>query len=153
MSFYRSKKRKKCQEQIVNKAEKEEKILIERQENTVNFHQEQRPHLAKTLVYNEKNERERLTISIALPGSLIQRVPTPELRTYLVSQVAKALVYNEIDEIIVYDDSPDVDSEKVRYSSFFCHLLQFLECPPYLRKNLFQHHEDLKFVGSKKKRG
>merc|ERR1719357_812597 len=44
------------------------------------------------------------TVSIALPGSILDNAQTPELRTYLAGQVARALAVFCIDEVIVFDD-------------------------------------------------
>ena len=44
------------------------------------------------------------TVSIALPGSVVENAQSRELRTLLVGHVARAAAIFQIDEIVVYDD-------------------------------------------------
>jgi predicted SPOUT superfamily RNA methylase MTH1 len=88
------------------------------------------------------------TVSIAIPSSILRTAKSTELKTYLVGQIARACALYEVDEIIVYMDSPyefSGDTEKGP-GIFCCRLLQYLECPSYLRSVLFPVHNDLKFV-------
>jgi len=68
----------------------------------------------------------------------------------MVGQIARAAVLHEVDEIVVFVDSaaeasaPDPDRTP---SIFFCRILQYLDCPQYLRKDLFPFHTDLSNVG------
>lgn len=90
------------------------------------------------------------TVTLALPGSILRNAVTRELKTYIVGQIARAIVIHEVDEVVVFVDSaaeaaaPDPDRTP---SVFFCRLLQYLECPSYLRRDLFPHHNDLSNVG------
>jgi methyltransferase len=90
------------------------------------------------------------TVSMAIPGSILRGAQTRELRSYLVGQIARAAVVHEVDEIIVFVDSayeasaPDLDKTP---SVICCRLLQYLECPSYLRKALFPVHPDLALAG------
>ena len=90
------------------------------------------------------------TVSMAIPGSILRGAQTRELRSYLVGQIARAAAVHEIDEIIVFVDSayeaaaPDLDKTP---SVICCRLLQYLECPSYLRKALFPVHPDLALAG------
>lgn len=88
------------------------------------------------------------TVSIAIPSSILRSAKSTELKSYLVGQIARACAIYEVDEIIVYMDSPyefSGDTEKGP-GIFCCRLLQYLECPSYLRSVLFPVHNDLKFV-------
>lgn len=100
------------------------------------------------------------TVSIAIPGSILENAQSPELRSYLAGQVARAACIFQVDEIVVFDDFADaVNSEKstienetgsvsARKSCIqLCRILQYLECPQYLRKFLFPIHTDLKYCG------
>jgi predicted SPOUT superfamily RNA methylase MTH1 len=49
-------------------------------------------------------ERPKMTVSLALPGSIVDNAQSPPLRTYLAGQLARAIVIFRIDEVIVYDD-------------------------------------------------
>lgn len=90
------------------------------------------------------------TISMAIPSSFLNSAQTRELKTYLVSQIARAAVLHEVDEIVVFIDtaaeaaSDDADRTP---SMFLCRLLQYLECPAYLRKAFFPVHGDLALAG------
>jgi len=90
------------------------------------------------------------TITLAVPGSIVRNAPTRELKSVIIGQIARAAVIHEVDEIVIFVDSaaeassPDPDKTP---SVFCCRLLQYLECPSYLRRNLFPHHPDLSSVG------
>jgi predicted SPOUT superfamily RNA methylase MTH1 len=91
------------------------------------------------------------TVTLAIPGSILRGAQTRELRSALVGQIARAAAVHEIDEIVVFVDSayeasaPDLDKTP---SVICCRLLQYLECPAYLRKALFPVHADLSFAGA-----
>lgn len=110
---------------------------------------------AKHLKLSSENAGRQYTISIALPGSILDNAQSLELRTYLVGQIARAAVVFSIDEIIVFDESgmmtkdPNLSatSAKVQANIQMIHILQYLECPQYLRKTLFPRHKNLQFAG------
>ena len=45
------------------------------------------------------------TVSVALPGSIINNAQSAELRTCLAGQVARAMVIFNVDEVVVFDES------------------------------------------------
>ncbi|XP_056678859.1 putative methyltransferase C9orf114 homolog isoform X3 [Monodelphis domestica] len=67
------------------------------------------------------------TLSVALPGSILNNAQSPELRTYLAGQIARACAIFCVDEIVVFDE----EGEDVKY----------------LRKAFFPKHQDLQFAG------
>ena len=91
------------------------------------------------------------TVTLAIPGSILRGAQTRELRSFLVGQIARAAVIHEVDEIVIFVDSaheasaPDLDKTP---SVICCRLLQYLECPAYLRKALFPVHSDLALAGA-----
>ncbi|KAG7261054.1 hypothetical protein CRUP_007848, partial [Coryphaenoides rupestris] len=97
------------------------------------------------------------TVSIALPGSVLDNAQSAELRTYLAGQIARACVVFAVDEIIVFDeDGEDVKSVEGDYNGVgkkgnacvqLARILQYLECPQYLRKFFFPKHPDLQYAG------
>jgi methyltransferase len=92
------------------------------------------------------------TVSIALPGSIIQNAQSRELRTYLAGQIGRALAIFNIDEVVVFDDRSMSEIEAAGSAfgdpnMFLVRILQYLECPQYLRKKMFALHPDLKFAG------
>ncbi|MEE6505602.1 hypothetical protein FKM82_005573 [Ascaphus truei] len=138
----------------------------------------------------EEEERKRkgkgrpYTLSVALPGSIMDNAQSPELRTYLAGQIARACAIFCVDEIVVFDEAGE-DSKYVftvcrvvtwkvlsacqsTHCMFCCRsvegnfegvgkkgqacvqlarILQYLECPQYLRKSFFPMHPDLQFAG------
>lgn len=100
------------------------------------------------------------TISIAVPGSILENAQSPELRTYLAGQIARAACIFQVDEIVVFDDYANAVNAKkstlediagTKTGRQCCiqlgRILQYLECPQYLRKFFFPIHKDLKFAG------
>ena len=89
------------------------------------------------------------TVSIALPASIADNAQSAELRTYLAGQIARAAVIFNIDEIVLYDEYCVTDplDEKRKCMSFMGKILQYLECPQYLRKYLFPIQKDLQYAG------
>ncbi|XP_070532533.1 putative methyltransferase C9orf114 isoform X1 [Ptychodera flava] len=97
------------------------------------------------------------TISIALPGSILDNAQSPELRTYLAGQIARACVVFNVDEIIIFDESGTTKQstegvfegigKKGNANVQLARILQYLECPQYLRKSFFPKHSDLQYAG------
>ncbi|XP_053981954.1 putative methyltransferase C9orf114 homolog [Hylaeus anthracinus] len=100
------------------------------------------------------------TVSIAVPGSILDNAQSQELRTYLAGQIARAACIYQIDEIVVFDDKGEItetEKKKVRKDEAFgerrvaclqlARILQYLECPQYLRKYFFPIHKDLQYAG------
>jgi len=104
------------------------------------------------------------TLSIAIPGSILSYCQTKELKTQMVGQIARAATIYHVDEIVVFDDKlskqhstrsdredTESNSSPPRRSSdphsFMARLLQYCECPQYLRRALFPMHPDLQFAG------
>ncbi|KAL1381409.1 hypothetical protein pipiens_013484 [Culex pipiens pipiens] len=102
------------------------------------------------------------TLSIAVPGSILDNAQSPELRACLAGQIARAACIFQVDEVVVFDDcgSGNQVTEKVgtidtaegttsarRCCVQLARILQYLECPQYLRKFFFPIHNDLKFCG------
>lgn len=108
----------------------------------------------------EKKNAEISTVSIAVPGSILENAQSAELRTYLAGQIARAACVFCVDEIVVFDDigeklntkmSKLEDGDGVKVARKSCvqlaRILQYLECPQYLRKHFFPIHKDLEFAG------
>ncbi|KAL0122994.1 hypothetical protein PUN28_007561 [Cardiocondyla obscurior] len=105
-------------------------------------------------------ERDVCTVSIAVPGSILENAQSPELRTYLAGQIARAACIYKVDEILVFDDKGELtedEKRKVRKDELLgegragclqlARILQYLECPQYLRKYFFPIHKDLQYAG------
>lgn len=140
-------KRQRNEEKIVKR---EKKLLLEKElEKKVQEECEK-----------EKKYSEISTVSIAIPGSILENAQSAELRTYLAGQLARAACVFCVDEVIVFDDIgdklntkksklEDVDGVIVARQSCvqLARILQYLECPQYLRKHFFPIHKDLEFAG------
>lgn len=102
------------------------------------------------------------TLSIAVPGSILDNAQSQELRTYVAGQIARAACIYCVDEIIVFDDSGGTTPMNKQASTEnaegelttiqrscvqMARILQYLECPQYLRKFFFPLHKDLKYCG------
>ncbi|CAJ1070187.1 putative methyltransferase C9orf114 homolog [Xyrichtys novacula] len=97
------------------------------------------------------------TVSVALPGSVLDNAQSAELRTYLAGQIARACVVFCVDEIVVFDEQgEDVKSVEGEFTGVgkkgqaciqLARILQYLECPQYLRKWFFPKHQDLQYAG------
>jgi predicted SPOUT superfamily RNA methylase MTH1 len=90
------------------------------------------------------------TVSIALPGSIINNPQTLQLKSCLVDQIARSAAIFRINEIVIYNEnsiSDDCNNETFNPNEFFCRILQYLETPQYLRKALFGIHPHLKYAG------
>ena len=90
------------------------------------------------------------TVSIALPSSILDNAQSNELKTYLVGQIARAAVVFNIDEIVVYDEyccSHENDPNR-QSLTFMTKILEYLECPQYLRRYLFPLEKTLRFAGT-----
>ena len=94
------------------------------------------------------------TLSMAIPGSVLDNAQTKELRTYVAGQVARAAVIFQVDEIVVFDDqlgikaSTGVPLPRAHDCHvFMARILQYLETPQYLRRALFPMHSDLSCAG------
>ena len=125
------------------------------------------------------NKPRTYTLSIAVPGSVVDNCQTRELKTYLVGQIARAATIYHVDEVIVFNDnlgskhndvgshylhrrggygeekSKSAENEEVSTApvvksdshSFMAKILQYCECPQYLRRHFFPMHLDLQFAG------
>ena len=70
-------------------------------------------------------------------------------------QIARALAVFSIDEVVIFDESvrAQIDSDNSFKRSkdpnvFLARILQYLECPQYLRKIFFPKHLDLQYAGN-----
>ena len=98
---------------------------------------------------DDDEPKTRWTVSVALPGSIIDNHPSRELRAYLAGQIARTATVFCINEIVVFDDHSmkRTAADQTEGNTFLCRLLQFAETPQYLRRKLFPEHQDLRFSG------
>ncbi|GAB1604745.1 putative methyltransferase C9orf114 homolog [Argonauta hians] len=91
------------------------------------------------------------TVSIALPGSILDNAQSFLLKTYLAGQVARAAGIFSVDEIVIFDESKHTNKSVSSKGSSSIHqlgrILQYMECPQYIRKHFFPKHSDLQYAG------
>ncbi|XP_055943451.1 putative methyltransferase C9orf114 [Argiope bruennichi] len=131
------------QEKILKKVEKEKVIQNDKQKQD-----ESADKLRKLQDY---------TISIAVPGSILDNAQSPELKTYLAGQIARAAAVFRVNEVVVFSetDLENLNDEELKLKLSKKHhgcvqlvkILQFLECPQYLRKYYFPIQKDLEYAG------
>ncbi|XP_014246028.1 putative methyltransferase C9orf114 homolog [Cimex lectularius] len=114
-----------------------------------------KPENGEAIAENEEVVRPKTKnrLSIAVAGSILDNAQTQELQTYLVGQIARAATIFKVDEVIVYDDTGSTMQEEGESSQtwyncgVFAQILQYLECPQYLRKHFFPMTEELRYAG------
>jgi len=88
---------------------------------------------------------------MVIPSSIVDNAQSLELKTYLVSQIAKAAAIYSFNEIVIVscDRHSKMQSMKqdVTTTEFFVKNLEYLETPQYLRKALFPKSPALRFAG------
>jgi methyltransferase len=98
-----------------------------------------------------KTRRRNYTTTLVLPSSIVDNAQSLELKTYLVSQIAKAAALYRFNEIVIV--SCDKKSKManmtadVSTTEFFVQNLEYSETPQYLRKALFPKSPALRFAG------
>ncbi|KAF0921081.1 hypothetical protein E2562_038465 [Oryza meyeriana var. granulata] len=119
------------------------------------------PVADEKIVYEKKKKKKqkkngedvanrKMTVSIAVAGSIIDNAQSLELATLLAGQIARAATVFRIDEVVIFDSNPTVENNGDGEESgarFLVRILEYLETPQYLRRRLFPMHKNLKFVG------
>ncbi|EEZ97573.1 putative methyltransferase C9orf114 homolog [Tribolium castaneum] len=140
----------------INKIRKEEKRKWKEQNLAKKLEKQKVPETPQV----SPNKKAPPTVSIAVPGSILETAQSPELRAYLSGQIARAACIFQVDEIVVFDDYGDESTAKkaelednygLKTMRESCvqlgRILQYMECPQYLRKHFFPIHNHLKFCG------
>lgn len=81
-----------------------------------------------------------MELTLLIPASYVAETDDPRVRTYKIGQIARAASIFRCDEIVVYDDEPD-GGEVISL------VLRYAVTPPYLRKEMFERREELRYVG------
>uniref|UniRef100_A0A3P8U892 28S rRNA (uridine-N(3))-methyltransferase n=1 Tax=Amphiprion percula TaxID=161767 RepID=A0A3P8U892_AMPPE len=145
-------KKRRAEKNEAKKQRKEAKLIKQLEK------QKQQDAAERAELEQSQNKKDpTYTVSVALPGSVLDNAQSPELRTYLAGQIARACVVFSIDEIIVFDEQgEDVKSVEGEFKGVgkkghaciqLARILQYLECPQYLRKWFFPKHPDLQYAG------
>jgi methyltransferase len=86
------------------------------------------------------------TVSMALPGSILDNAQSPELRAALACQIARAAAIFCVDEIVVFREGPQLSSSEDSVDDLAL-LLSYLDTPQFLRRHLFPRSEKLRLAG------
>jgi predicted SPOUT superfamily RNA methylase MTH1 len=84
-------------------------------------------------------------LTIAIPASIISDTPHLREKTSKIGLIARAAAIFRVHEIIVYPDSARVN--QTRDLNLIAKLLNYIETPQYLRKNLYKIEPDLQYAG------
>ena len=86
------------------------------------------------------------TITIALPCSILDNAQSMELKFYVASLIARSASIFQVDEIVIFNDTLEavpenaardlsvVVSKRTHSALLLTGILQYMECPPHLRK-------------------
>jgi len=83
-------------------------------------------------------------IGLALPASLLSDVAHLRDKTIKVGFIGRACAIFRVEEVVVYKDRDDVDFKDAK---LLVDLLNYMNCPQYLRKLLYPLKPELRFVG------
>ncbi|KAF2675315.1 DUF171-domain-containing protein [Microthyrium microscopicum] len=138
-----------------------------RKRAAVVLHQQATDTSKPTNVFRRKEQGRKGTLSIAIPGSIIANAPGLDLKTILAGRIARAASVFCVDEIVIFNDGQNEmtrersqnrrpngfnsgyqnrndDQAQMRNADELLELLlKYSECPPYLRKDLFEFTPDL----------
>ncbi|KAF7514629.1 hypothetical protein G7054_g15146 [Neopestalotiopsis clavispora] len=97
------------------------------------------------------------TVSVAIPGSILATCRRDDQRITVINQISRALAIFAVDEVVIFDDTPldkrvrNVDPSMytgdIDPCGFIEHLLNYVEVPPFMRKQLIPVHPNLKQAG------
>jgi predicted SPOUT superfamily RNA methylase MTH1 len=92
----------------------------------------------------EKN-LDKSKLSIAIPASIISDTPHLREKTSKIGLIARAAAIFRVQEIIVYPDNARMN--QTRDLNLVAKILNYIETPQYLRKNLYKIEPDLQYAG------
>jgi len=87
------------------------------------------------------------TISIAFPSSILDNTLNHLLKTYVTGQIARAAATFKVNEIIIFNEHEQDAYYYSQCSATMRTILEYMECPQYLKQKLFPMTEDLKYAG------
>jgi len=87
-----------------------------------------------------KTPRRKNSLYLGIPASIVSELNHLREKTEVLGWIGRAAAIYRVDEIIIYPDTPD-ESLLIKY------ILGYMETPQYLRKHLFKHRDELRYVG------
>lgn len=86
-------------------------------------------------------------LSIFIPNSFLSESKDQKVRTYKVGILGRALAVFQIDNVIIYNDDHVKNEDGENDGKFIAEILNFMNTPQYLRKQVFPIKTGLKHVG------
>jgi len=86
-----------------------------------------------------------MSLSIAIPASLVSDISHLREKTSTIGMIGRAASIFRVEEIIIYLDQPEKDQKKE--ANLIRLILSYMETPQYLRKKLFKIRFELRYVG------
>lgn len=87
-----------------------------------------------------KSKKRKNSLFMAIPASIVSELSHLREKTEVLGWIGRAAAIYRVDEIVIYPDTPD-ESLMIKY------ILGYMETPQYLRKHLFKHRDELRYVG------
>jgi predicted SPOUT superfamily RNA methylase MTH1 len=84
---------------------------------------------------------------LILPTSLAADAPDLRQKTLKVGLIGRALAIFRVDQVCIYNDDDSNIRDQVKESDLITKLLQYMDTPQYLRKQLFPRTKELGYVG------
>ncbi|MDY6779203.1 MAG: RNA methyltransferase, partial [Halobacteria archaeon] len=81
-----------------------------------------------------------MELTVLIPASYTSETGDAKLGTYKIGQIARAAAVFGCDRVVVYDDDPSDEAIPL--------VLRYAVTPPYLRKELFERREELRYAGA-----
>ncbi len=82
-----------------------------------------------------------------IPSSYSKDVRDERLRVFKIGILGRTAAIFRIDKIIVYDDK-DAKIEGRKEAAYMKDVLEYMECPQYLRKHLYPKRKEFKYIGA-----
>ena len=85
--------------------------------------------------------------SIFMPSSYSKDVRDEKLRVFKIGILGRAAAVFRVDKIIIYDDK-DAKIDGKKEGAYMKEILEYMECPQYLRKHIYPLRDDFKSIGA-----
>lgn len=86
-------------------------------------------------------------LSIFIPNSFLSESKDLKIRTYKVGILGRALAIFQADNVVIYNDNNEKNEDGELDGDFIADVLDYMNTPQYLRKQVFPIRSELKHVG------
>ncbi len=91
---------------------------------------------------------QKVHISIAIPSNVLENCSDLRSKTQKIGQIARACVIYKVDEVIIYSINRKFLKDFSKDITLLKNILEYLDCPQYLRRFLFPKLPIFKYVGT-----